>query len=285
MSERDQFTTYSQANLSERCYMRLSKLVYDESGIRLPIAKKTLMESRLQRRLRQLQLSDFDQYCEYLFDPDRMQHEIVSLINVISTNKTEFFRESGHFDYLSNIYLKEYIKHDLRRPLRVWSAGCSTGEEPYTLAMVLSEFAAKNPGFHFSILATDISTTVLEKAVKAVYDEDAIEPISMDLRRKYLLRGKSRNDNVVRIAPEIRGRVQFGRLNFIDDDYGMGRSVDIIFCRNVIIYFDKPTQEKILNKFCRTLTPGGYLFLGHSESTTGLNVPLERKAASIFRLK
>jgi chemotaxis protein methyltransferase CheR len=165
-----------------------------------------------------------------------------------------------------------------RNTIAAWSAGCSSGEEPYTLAMVLKEF-----GCNFVIVATDISTKVLDKARLAVYDEERIDPISPELKKKYLLASKNRIKRLYRITPELRAHVRFRKLNFMDDDFGFREPLDIIFCRNVIIYFDKPTQERLLNKFSHCLAPDGYLFMGHSETLFGMDVPLTQAAPTIYR--
>ena len=272
--------------LSHHDFCQLSSFIYRELGIKMPEAKKTMLTGRLNKRLRALGLSSFSQYCDFLFSPQGQKEELAHLINAVTTNKTDFFREPAHFEYLINTALPEMHalrRFDVRRRLKVWSAGCSTGEEPYTLAMVLSEFREVCPGFRFEILATDISTRVLDVARRAVYPMDCIEPISVLLRKKYLLKGRDRNDPQVRIVPELRKLVHFGRLNFMDDDFGIQEKADIIFCRNVIIYFDKPTQEKLVRKFYRYLNPGGYLFLGHSESLHGYNIPLVQVAPTIYR--
>ncbi len=211
---------------------------------------------------------------------------MVHLINVITTNKTDFFREPSHFQYLTQTALPTLEKQQTfvgRNSLKIWSAGCSTGEEPYTLAMVLAEVQVTQPHFKFEILATDISTRVLEIARRAVYPMDLIEPVTPLLRKKYLLKGVDKKNPQVRIVPELRRKVRFGRLNFMDEDFGLPYKVDIIFCRNVIIYFDKQTQEKLMIKFCRFLNEGGYLFLGHSESLHGYTTPLEQVAPTIYR--
>jgi len=165
----------------------------------------------------------------------------------------------------------------------VWSAGCSSGEEPYTLAMVLSEFAAGCADFDYRILATDICTQVLEKAQMAVYPEERIAPVPPLLKRKYLLRGKDTSSGLVRVVPELREKVRFCHLNLMAGDFGMRQPMDIIFCRNVIIYFDRPTQERLLNRLCAHLSPGGYLFMGHSETLSGLDVPLTSVYPTVYR--
>ena len=156
-------------------------------------------------------------------------------------------------------------------------------EEPYTLAMVLNEMSTRNRGLEFSILATDISTAVLEKAKKGIYEEQKADPIPMALRKKYLLRSRDKNNGLIRIAPELRAQVKFRRLNFMEDQYGMEKTVGVIFCRNVIIYFDRPTQEQILNRLSECLVSGGYLFIGHSESLHTMNLPLAQTAATVYR--
>jgi chemotaxis protein methyltransferase CheR len=202
---------------------------------------------------------------------------------MVTTNKTDFFREPDHFDYLTRTVLPDWcLRHEGAR-LNIWSAGCSSGEEPYTLAMVLSEYAVSHPGFDFRILATDISTRVLEKAKAAIYPEALVEPVPMNLKKKYLLRSKDRSSGMVRIVPELREKVRFRRLNFMDQDFGMRDQLDIIFCRNVIIYFDRPTQEKLLQRFHRQMKPGAFIFMGHSETLSGLNVPLTSVYPTVYR--
>ena len=177
--------------LSDKEFSRLKEFIYRECGIKITEAKRTMVEARLQKRLRGLGLTSFSRYCDYLFGPRGMEEELVHLINVITTNKTDFFRESAHFHYLVRKALPEVLRQSSgRRTITVWSAGCSSGEEPYTLAMVLKEFVAERRGIDFLILATDISTKVLEKAKLAVYDEERIGPIPDELRKKYLLKSK-----------------------------------------------------------------------------------------------
>lgn len=278
----DRVTT---AAMTDREFARFSEFIYDTCGIKMPPVKKTMLEARLQKRLRKLGISSFKDYSEYLFSRTGTETELVHLIDVVTTNKTDFFREPAHFDYLVSQALPELMERTgagLRKPLSIWSAGCSSGEEPYTLAMVLSEFSEQQ-NISFSILATDICTTVLDKARLAVYDEERIDPVPMALRRKYLLRGKGEQKGLVRVVPPLRHRITFRRLNFMDGDFGMREPMDIIFCRNVVIYFDKTTQERLLNKFYRQLIPGGYLFMGHSETLSGLDVPFVQMASTVYR--
>ena len=205
------------------------------------------------------------------------------MINVVTTNKTDFFREPRHFDFLMQSALPELMRLCGSGTRSIWSAGCSTGEEPYTLAMVLSEFASRNAGFNFSLLATDISTSVLDRAVRGVYKEEKVEAVPLEFRKKYFMRSKDRGKGLVRVAPEVRLLVKFRRLNFLDHDFGLRELQDIIFCRNVIIYFDRPTQEKVLGRLCQHLIPGGYLFMGHSETLSSLDLPLVSVGPMVYR--
>ena len=167
--------------------------------------------------------------------------------------------------------------------LQVWSAACSTGEEPYTLAMVLSESVRQYPGLDYAVLATDISTKVLEKAASAVYETDSIEPIPIELRKKYLLKSRDKSQKIFRITPELRQKVTFRRLNLMENDFIVPEPLHVIFCRNVMIYFDLATQERLIRRFHHLLAPGGYLFMGHAESLHNLNVPLRYAAPTIYR--
>jgi chemotaxis protein methyltransferase CheR len=269
--------------LAGRDFARLTAFIYSETGIRLGPEKKTMLEGRLKKRLRELNIGSYREYCDYLFGHDGLREEKVLFFDVVTTNKTDFFREPKHFDYLTATALPRMAELADNQPLLLWSAGCSSGEEPYTLAMVLSEYAESHPGFHFRILATDISTQVLAKAKMAVYPAGVVEPVPPLMRRKYLLRSRERGEERVRIVPELRRLVEFRRLNFMDADYGISERADGIFCRNVIIYFDRPTQEKILRKLTHHLKPGGYLFVGHSETLHEMNLPLEPLGPALYR--
>ncbi len=272
--------------LDRKRYSRFSAFITRQLGIRMPQAKLSMLQSRLQRRARQLQLSSFEAYEEYLFKSADASLELVHFFDVVTTNKTDFFREPKHFEYLSQTALPTLARElDIQNQwnFKLWCAGCSSGEEAYTQAMVLSEYAASQRGFSFSVLATDISSRVLEQARAAIYREEAADPIPVALRNKYLFRSKDRSQKLVRIIPDLRSRIRFGRLNFMTEDYGLRESFDVIFFRNVMIYFDKPTQEAVVNRLSRHLRPGGYLFIGHSESLAGLNVPVTLVGDSVYR--
>lgn len=271
-------------SLSARDFARLSHLIHTQAGICLGLEKKTMVEVRLKRRLRTLNIPSYREYCEFVFRHGGMENELVPLIDVITTNKTDFFREAAHFDYLAQRALPELSAMSAgTRPLLFWSAGCSSGEEPYTLAMVLSEYAESHAGFRFSILATDISTQVLEKARLGIYSEDSVSPVPLLLRRKYLMRSRTGTSGRVRITPELRRSVEFRRLNFMDPDYQMTARANAIFCRNVLIYFDRPTQQSILRKLTSSLEPGGFLFVGHSETLHDMDLPVLPVAPALYR--
>jgi len=287
--EQDTYPERTQPNIvtmSDRDFSRLKDFIHSEYGIHITDVKRTMLETRLQRRLKRIGLKSFSEYCDYLFSKDGMEKELTSMINEVTTNKTDFFREPSHFDFLFKHVLPEFVRlNGFRKNIAIWSAGCSSGEEPYSLAMVLREFVDRHPenGLTFLILATDISTHVLDKAKLAVYDDERIGPIPLELKRKYLLKSKDPKKKVYRIIPELRVHVRFRRLNFMDGDFGFREQMDIIFCRNVIIYFDKPTQERLLNRFRACLSPHGYIFMGHSETLLGMDVPLTQVAPTIYR--
>lgn len=274
--------------LSKKDFVRLSGLVTRECGIKMPEAKKTLLEARLRKRLRALDMDSFKEYCDYLFSDEGMKEEVFHMIDMVTTNKTDFFREPAHFEYLTGSVLPEMMDKygsGTRVELKLWSAGCSTGEEPYTLAMVLSDFAAKHEGFKFNILATDVSMRVLRTAMQAVYRDEKIEPVPMEFRKRYLMRSRDHGRKLVKISPGIRSHVTFKRLNFMEDDFsGIPKKLDIIFFRNVLIYFNRDTQEALLKRFTKHLRTGGTLFVGHSETLSGLSIPsLVQEKPTVYR--
>jgi len=272
------------AQLTNEEFDKLSRFIFKESGIKMPPVKRVMLQSRLQKRLRELNMTNFKEYCEYVFSREGLNNEIIHMLDVVSTNKTDFFREPVHFEFLQDVVLPEFVgQRSLGRTIKVWSAGCSSGEEPYTIAIVLAEFAEQNLGFDFSILGTDISTQILQKAIDAVYKDDRVAIIPLELKRKHLLRSKDRNNPSVKIGPHLRKKVRFGRLNFMDSQYEISETFDVVFCRNVLIYFDRETQERVIAKLCEKLRVGGYFFLGHSESIMNMNLPLKQIKPTIFQ--
>jgi chemotaxis protein methyltransferase CheR len=269
-------------SLSSRDLNRLCSLIYERSGISLTPDKKVMIEGRLKRRVASLQLSSYSEYCKYLFSSGDDSQEVVYLIDAVSTNKTDFYREKDHFDVLVTKILPEFTAKASNREIRIWSAGCSSGEEPYTLAIVLSEYARAHAGFRFKLLATDISTAVLEKAQLGIFTSDVVKPVPQEQQRKYFMRSRDRESNLMRVVPEMRKLIEFRRLNLMED-FGMSERYDAIFCRNVIIYFDRPTQQRLFCKFADQLVSGGYMFIGHSESLHNLDVPLGSVAPALYR--
>ena len=264
------YQDYFTHRLSKTDFRRLSELIQSQVGIKMPWSKMSMVESRLRKRLRNLQIYSFTDYCEYLFSPQGIQNELTYFINVITTNKTDFFREPNHFEFLVRKAVPDLISawgSGIKKKLTVWSAACSRGNEAYTIAMVLSEFASRYPGlaFDFTILATDISTDVLEDAQRGIYNRQDIDPVPPEFRARYFLKSKDRNKDIVRVVPALRNKVKYRQLNLMDNDFQFREPMDIIFCRNVIIYFDKATQDDLISRLCRYLKLDGYLFMGHSE--------------------
>lgn len=268
--------------LSKRNFDRLAAFIYRYSGIKMPPTKHTMLEGRLRRRLRATGIVTFDAYCDYVFDHDGLETELVHLVDAVTTNKTDFFREPRHFDYLRDIALPTLGRNGVSA-VRAWSSACSTGAEPYTMAMVLDTFfeGARDGGY--SVLATDLSTDVLEKARLGIYPAELVEPVPAPMRRKYVLQAANQARRDVRIAPYLRSKIGFGRLNLMDARYNVGDPMHIIFCRNVLIYFDKETQGHVLRRLCDCLVPGGYLFIGHSETIAGLDLPVRTVANTVFQ--
>ena len=269
--------------LSPAQFRRLADFINQHLGIKMTEVKVPMLQGRLMRRLRALGIPSIEAYEDYLYSQETGE-ELEAFFNAVTTNKTDFFREPRHFEFLIEKVVPEWQSAQ-RTPGRflVWCAGCSTGEEPYTQAMVLSRHKRSDPTFDYAILATDISTRVLGIARKAIYEEARIEPIPEEIRRTSLLRSRGSGEPRFRIASELRERVHFHRLNFMDETYPVADSFDAIFIRNVMIYFDRPTQEAVVNRLCRHLRPGGYLFVGHSESLNGQAVPLRLVGPAVYR--
>ncbi|MCP4691506.1 MAG: chemotaxis protein CheR [Desulfobacterales bacterium] len=273
--------------MSEPLFRKFRKFIHEQCGINLAPAKRTMLTVRLQKRLRALGMTSFKDYFDHLTSRDGLSRELVPMIDVVSTNKTDFFREPGHFDFLLNRALPELVdsgRLDPVKGLNIWSAGCSSGEEPYTIGMVASEFYQNNRRGTFSILATDISTRVLNLARNGIYREELTEPVPSRYKRKYMMWGKGSQQGFCRIVPELRERIQLRRLNFVEGrTFGIETPMEIIFCRNVIIYFDRDTQIQLFEKFYDQLVRGGYLFIGHSETLHGINNDFENIGGAVYR--
>lgn len=264
---------------SEFAFLR--RFVLEHCGISLSEQKRQLVQGRLARRLRSLGLGGYDEYCQILrSDPEGEMGELAS---VISTNVTAFFRESHHFDFLAEELLPRWLEAPHRGRIRIWSAGCSTGEEPYTLAMVLAE-ALERHGRPVDalILATDLSPQALATARAGQYRLSNLKGISEERRRRWLLRGTGENEGLVSVHPRLRELVRIQPLNLLHE-WPMRGEFDAIFCRNVVIYFDKPTKQQLFGRFASMLRQDGYLFLGHSESMHGLATEFRLIGRTIYQ--
>ncbi|MBP7434416.1 protein-glutamate O-methyltransferase CheR [bacterium] len=251
-------------SLSDSEFDKLRELVYKISGISLANTKKELVISRFSKRLKELKLSSFGEYHDLLVSPGGFS-EVQNFINSITTNKTDFFRESHHFDFIVSTFIPQVVA-SARPVVRVWSAACSTGEEPYTIAMVMSKYLVEPYGIPVKILATDIDTNVLKAAARGVYDSHAIGQVPEKYLKKYFLRGKGDSFGLFKVKDDIRSMVTFKQLNFIAPEYPITSTFDIIFCRNVIIYFSPETKKQVVGKLFRYLSEGGYIMMGHSET-------------------
>ncbi len=270
------------AELGDKEFKILSDYIYSYYGIKMPDVKKVMLQGRLLKRIRELGMKTYKEYVDYLFSDEGQSKELYDFLSVVTTNKTDFFREPVHFDFLKQTVLPEFME-GRENMLKVWSAGCSSGEEPYTISVVLNEFKRLNAAFNFSIMGTDISSNVLQKAAQGIYSEDKIDIIPLELKKRYFLRSKDRTRATVRVAPLLQQNLTLRYLNLMDQSYDVQDKFDIIFCRNVLIYFDRATQEQVINKLCRHLKPNGYFFIGHSESLSSMSVPLKHIKPTIFR--
>jgi len=270
------------AVLGDNDFDRLGKFIMSQYGIKMPPQKKAFLQSRLQKRLKELNFTDFAAYIDFVFSSRGRTEELSSMIDSVCTNKTDFFREPVHFDFLLSQGLGDITARTGKKNLAVWSAGCSTGEEPYTIAMLMKEYGKIHQHIDFRILATDISNSVLQHAEVGIYTDDKTTMIPASYRVKYLQKGKGAYEHKVRVVSDLRSTVTFQQFNLLEKDYSGIGMFDIIFCRNVLIYFEREIQYKILRQFCRHISPGGYLFLGHSESIAGFDLPLAHIKPTIF---
>ncbi len=251
--------------LSGKQFNKVSQLVYQFSGIDLKAGKEALVKARLMKRLRALKMRSFDEYMNHIENDDGSR-ELGLMIDVITTNKTGFFREPEHFNYL-----RDKILPELKNPrMRFWSAACSSGEEPFSLAILLRDEVPNIDSRDVKILATDISTKMLEKASEAVYKEETLRDVPALLLQKYFIKNRKERPRTYRVKDSISKMIKFAWLNLMDP-WPMKGPFNVIFCRNVMIYFDKPTQQKLINRFWDLLEQGGYLFVGHSEGLSSIS--------------
>lgn len=278
-------SVFSMPALSDDVWARLSPLVEEEIGIRMPIEKKTLLQNRLLRRIKYLNLANFEDYCNYLFSDEGRRSELTPFLNEITTNKTYFFREFRHFEILNDRILPDFVADTQKtsRPLRIWSSACSTGEEVYSIACIIEEFnRTEGKNVTYEILGTDVSTRVLWHAYNAIYEEQQVLPVSSDLQRRYFMTSKNKDRKMLRVIPEIRERVKFRKVNLMAKEYPFAHDFDVIFCRNVLIYFSRPDITRLAGQMLNHLRPGGYFIIGHADSILGANLPLKRIEPSVF---
>ncbi len=255
--------------LNDREFEIIRTLVKEQTGISLGLHKRDLVVSRLSRRLRALELGSFSAYIDYLRSEESGAEELVHMINRITTNKTDFFRERHHFDFMREKLLPQIYADGERsgnRRLRAWSAGCSSGEEPYTIAMTLSEFFAGKPGWDVRLLATDLDTTMLQKASKGLYEGRLLEPVDRQLLGKYFQPVRQEGEIFYQVKPQLREMITFRKFNLMHPSYPLKTPLDFVFCRNVLIYFELKEKVEILTKFHGVIKEAGHIFVGHSES-------------------
>jgi len=273
-------------HISDELFLKLGNLITERYGIKMPPEKKIMFQSRMQRRLLELEINSFDEYAKMLLNADLDSPELSVLADYISTNKTDFFRENDHFEFISDHIIPEFlnIKFNFKEPkLKIWSAGCSNGQEAYSIAITLEEYIRlKKMPINYSILATDISVRMLKNATEAIYPISSMDVISLDLKHRYFLKSKNQKDEKVRVIKDLRDKVSPAYLNLMDDNYLLKDEFDVVFLRNTLIYFNHQVQQNVLTKVLNTIKIGGYLIIGHSESLINMSLPIRSIAPSIY---
>jgi chemotaxis protein methyltransferase CheR len=262
--------------LNTREFERISQLAFESCGIDLRTGKRELVQARIGKKMRQGRFGSFKEYLRHV-EADRTGQELIALLDCLTTNFTSFLREPAHFEFL-----RETILPGIRGEIRIWSAACSTGEEPFTIAFSMLEELGKAEANRIKILATDISTRVLETAKAATYQADRFTGCPPQWLKEYLLRGTGKSEGLCRVKPEVRNLIEFRRFNLMET-FHPAQPFHVIFCRNVMIYFDKETQEGVVNRLATCLAPGGYLLVGHAESLTGLRHPYSYVKPAVYR--
>jgi chemotaxis protein methyltransferase CheR len=277
----------SDITITDNQFRLFRDLIYKVAGISLSDAKRQLVQSRLGKRLRHHELGSFGAYYDLVMSSDA---ELTTFVNCITTNKTDFFREEHHFQFVRTQIVPRMISDGKRglapSRIRAWHAGCSTGEEPYTMAMTLLEALGGEPNWDVKLLASDIDTDVLASAERGIYESDRIAGIPDVLLRRYFERSRTDEEVRYRTKPVLRDLIKFKQINLTKTPWPIRGDVqfDIVFCRNVIIYFDKPTQKELFQRFERVLKPGGHLIIGHSESLLGVTNSFHSLGQTIYQL-
>ena len=271
--------------LTDAEFNELVKIIYDKTRIQMTNHKRALVTSRLSKRLRALHMDSFREYIDFV--KNAKDEELTNFVNAVTTNKTDFFRENKHFEYMKSNFLPEWekkFKEGKVKNLRIWSAACSTGEEPYTIQMTLHEYFGSNyDRYDIKVLASDIDTNVLAHGRAGIYKEESVEPIQPNILRKYFLKGTGDKEGLYKVKDILQKNLFFRQLNFKDEDFDIHTQFDLIFCRNVIIYFDKEFQKELFNKFHRYLKEDGLVFIGHSETLFGISDKFKYVFSNIYK--
>ena len=273
-------------SLTDSEFADLVKIIYDKTRIQMTEHKRALVNARISKRLRALNMDSFKEYIDSLKNASN-DEEVTNFINAVTTNKTDFFRENKHFEYMKSAFLPAWeksYKEGKVQNLRIWSAACSTGEEPYTIAMTLHEyFGERYDKYDIKILASDIDTNVLSHAMRGVYKEESVEPIANSILRKYFLKGTGENEGFYRVKSVLQKDLFFRQLNFKEADFNIHTMFDLIFCRNVIIYFDKEFQKELFLKFYKYMKDDSLVFIGHSETLFGISDKFKYVSSNIYK--
>ncbi|MBU0481872.1 MAG: protein-glutamate O-methyltransferase CheR [Proteobacteria bacterium] len=274
---------FGHEKMSMELFQAFSSLIFDKTGIFLKSEKRELLNARLGKRLRVTGIESFQDYYDHVIG-NGGAGELVHMIDSVSTNFTSFFRENAHFDHLVTEVLPKLIETigPRKNQITMWSSACSSGEEPYTLGMVVDDYLRKYPALNFNIHATDISTKVLAIAERGVYPEERVVKVPPLFLKRYFQKGVGRSDGLVKVRENLKKRISFKHFNLMDQ-YPWQEELDVIFCRNVMIYFNRETQKELVEKFHRCLRPGGYLFIGHSESISNIKHGFTQMAATAYR--
>ncbi|WP_297205080.1 CheR family methyltransferase [uncultured Brachyspira sp.] len=271
--------------LTDSEFAELVKIIYDKTRIQMSNHKRALVTSRLSKRLRALHMDSFREYIDFV--KNAKDEELTNFVNAVTTNKTDFFRENKHFEYMKSTFLPDWEKNFKAgkvKNLRIWSAACSTGEEPYTIQMTLHEYFGSNyDRYDIKVLASDIDTNVLAHGRAGIYREESVDPIQDNILRKYFLKGTGDKEGLYKVKDILKKNLFFRQLNFKDEDFDIHTQFDLIFCRNVIIYFDKEFQKELFNKFHRYLKEDGLVFIGHSETLFGVSDKFKYVASNIYK--
>lgn len=286
----DTFSNLTKLQLSQAEFEMLRNLVYDLTGINLAGNKKTMLESRLIRRIKALGLPDFASYCKLVLNMKASDAEARAFINAVTTNLTQFFRENHHFEYIANDLIPSALKTSAQgngKPfLRIWHAGCSTGQEPYSMAMTLQDaLGSLFKSWDIKILASDIDTNVLQTAKDGIYRSDELASVSIERKNRYFTPNRYGDQPSYQISDSCKKLITFRHMNLLEEPWPLKPTTmfDIIFCRNVVIYFDMATQKRLFERFINRLVPGGYIFIGHSESLYRICSNVDLVATTIYQ--